>query len=51
MGEESPPTRARRVALAYLCGLTFVLYLDRMSLGKAAPFLQDDLGLTDGQVG
>ncbi len=51
MRDEMAPTSARRVTLAYLCGLTFVLYLDRMCMGKASPFLQDALRLTDGQMG
>lgn len=46
-----PPTRARYVTLAFLCALTFVLYLDRMCIGKAAPFIQQDLGLSDRQMG
>ena len=45
------PTNARRVTLAYLCSLSLVLYLDRMCIGKAAPFIQDDLDLRDWQMG
>jgi ACS family glucarate transporter-like MFS transporter len=45
------PTRARYGTLAFLCALTFVLYLDRMCIGKAAPFIQRDLSLTDRQMG
>jgi MFS transporter, ACS family, glucarate transporter len=45
------PTRARHVTLAYLCGLTLILYLDRMCMGKAAPFIQNDLGLSNSQMG
>ena len=51
MGELTEPTRARHVTLAYLCGLTLVLYLDRMCLGKTAPYIQKELRLTDGQMG
>jgi ACS family glucarate transporter-like MFS transporter len=45
------PTRGRYVTLAYLCGLTFVLYLDRMCMGKAAPFIQRELELSDFKMG
>ena len=46
-----PPTRIRFIVLAYLCGVTFILYLDRMCIGKAAPFIQDELHLSDFQMG
>ncbi|MBP3955962.1 MFS transporter [Gemmata sp. G18] len=49
--EPDPATNARYVTLAYLCGLTLILYLDRMCIGKAAPFIQDELGLLDWQMG
>jgi len=48
---DQPATNARYATLAYLCGLTLILYLDRMCIGKAAPFIQDDLGLTDLSMG
>ncbi len=53
MGAPEPdrPTSARYVTLTYLCGLTLVLYLDRMCIGKAAPFIQDELRLADWQIG
>ena len=44
-------THARYVTLAFLGGLTLILYLDRMCIGKAAPFIQDELGLLDSQMG
>ncbi len=46
-----PPTRVRYGVLAFLCGLTFLLYLDRMSIGQSAPFIQQDLALTDQEMG
>jgi MFS family permease len=49
--ESEPPTNARYVTLGYLGGLTLILYLDRMCIGKAAPFIQDELGLVDWQMG
>lgn len=45
------PTNARYVTLAYLCGLTFILYVDRMCMGKAAPFIQQEMELSDWQMG
>lgn len=45
------PTNVRFKVLAYLCGVTFILYLDRMCIGKAAPFIQDELHLSDFQMG
>jgi len=47
----TPATKTRYVALGYLSGLTLILYLDRMCIGKAAPFIQDELRLNDGQMG
>ena len=44
-------TKVRFNVLAYLCGVTFILYLDRMCIGKAAPFIQDELQLSDFQMG
>lgn len=44
---DQSPTRVRYGVLAFLCGLTFILYLDRMCIGKAAPWMQDELGLSD----
>jgi len=41
------PTRVRFVVLAYLCALTFVLYLDRVCIGQAGPAIQRDMHLTD----
>jgi hypothetical protein len=45
------PTRVRYRVLLLLCGLRLILYLDRMCLGKAAPSMQRDLGLSDRQLG
>src|ERR1700746_390408 len=41
------PTRVRFVVLAYLCCLTFILYLDRVCIGQAGPAIQRDLNLPD----
>ncbi len=37
--------------LAFLCTLSFVLYLDRVCIGKAVGPIRDDLGLTNTQMG
>jgi sugar phosphate permease len=44
------PTGVRHRVLAFLCGLTFILYLDRMCIGKAMPSMQRELGLSDVQT-
>ncbi len=48
---DSSPTRARFGVLAFLCSLSFVLYIDRACIGKAAIPLSEDLGLTEAQLG
>ncbi|MFO0846025.1 MAG: MFS transporter [Gemmataceae bacterium] len=42
----APPSRARIGVLAFLCTLTFVLYLDRVCIAQALPRIRDDLGLS-----
>lgn len=42
------PTRVRYGVLAFLAGMTFVLYLDRVCLGQALPDIQRELNLTEG---
>lgn len=37
--------------LAFLCSLSFVLYIDRACIGKAAIPIREDLGLTEAQLG
>ena len=44
------PTRVRYGVLAYLCALSFILYLDRVCIGKAAPLIEKELGLTHTQM-
>src|SRR3954467_8302042 len=41
------PSRARLTLLAYLCALTFVLYLDRVCIAQALKSIQDELGLNE----
>src|SRR5262245_5150183 len=45
------PTRVRFGVLAFLCSLTFVLYLDRVCMGKAAVSIQSELGISDTAMG
>jgi len=47
--QEAQPSKARYIVLAFLAAMTFVLYLDRVCIGQAAPMIQKDLGLTEGQ--
>ncbi len=45
------PTFVRYVVLGFLAAMTFVLYLDRVCMGKAAPRIQDDLRITNTGMG
>jgi MFS family permease len=51
MDSTPPPSRARYVVLAFLGTLVFVLYLDRICIGKAAPSIESDLGITHEAMG
>lgn len=42
-----PPTRARYVVAAFLCTMSFVLYLDRVAMGQAAKPIQDQFGISN----
>jgi ACS family glucarate transporter-like MFS transporter len=46
-----PATRVRYGVLAYLGALSFILYIDRICIGQAAPVMQRDLGLSDSAMG
>jgi ACS family glucarate transporter-like MFS transporter len=48
---EAAPTRARYGVLAFLCSLSFVLYLDRVCIGQAAPAIQKELDLSNTEMG
>ena len=41
------PTRVRYGVLAFLCALSFVLYIDRVCISQAVPVIQEDLHLTN----
>src|SRR5438876_2329784 len=46
-----PPTRVRYAVLAFLAAMTFVLYLDRVCIGQAAPMIKKELGISETQTG
>ena len=48
---DATPTRARYGVLGFLCSLSFVLYIDRACIGKAAVAIRHDLELTEAQLG
>lgn len=41
-----PPTRTRFVLIAWLCGLSSILYLDRICMSQAVKPIRDELGLS-----
>lgn len=45
-----PPTRARFVVALWLCGLSGLLYLDRICMSQAVVPIQEELGLTNTQM-
>ena len=47
---EQPPTRARFIVAAWLCGLSGILYLDRICMGQAVVPIQNELGLSNSQM-
>ena len=49
--ESESPTRVRYGVLAFLAAMTFVLYLDRVCIGQAAPAIQRERGITNTAMG
>src|SRR5947207_1612679 len=47
----APPTRVRFTVLAFLCSLSFVLYLDRVCIGQAVKPIKEELHLSNEQMG
>jgi len=45
------PTKTRHWVMVFTLALTAESYLDRVCISMAAPFIQDDLHLTDKQLG
>ncbi|MGD9723175.1 MAG: MFS transporter [Pirellulales bacterium] len=50
-GPAEQPSRARYGVLGFLCSLAFVLYIDRVCIGKAVIPIQNELGLSNTQMG
>jgi sugar phosphate permease len=44
------PSRARLIVLAYLCSLSFVLYLDRVCIGQAVTSIEDEMQLSHSRM-
>ncbi len=49
--QQAVATRVRFRVLAWLCVLTFILYLDRVCVGQAGPAIRRDLQLSETQLG
>src|SRR6266853_4168286 len=45
------PTRARDWVIVFAVTLAIITYIDRVCISKAAPLIQQDLGLTKQQMG
>ncbi len=45
------PTNARYITAAFVLGLAVITYIDRVSLGQAAPYILHDLGLSKIEMG
>lgn len=48
---EPPPTRARFALTGWLCGLSALLFFDRVCMAQAGPAIRDDLGLDRREFG
>src|SRR6516162_7514588 len=46
-----PATWVRYRVLAWICSLSFILYLDRLCISKAAPQLEEELGISHTAMG
>lgn len=44
-------TRVRGKVLILLCAMYFITYIDRVAISTAAPFMKDDLGLSNTELG
>ncbi|MSR31125.1 MAG: MFS transporter [Gemmataceae bacterium] len=49
-GSATSPTRARLIVLLWICGLTAILYLDRICMAQALVPIQKELGLSNTQI-
>lgn len=48
---KAAPTRARNIVLYFAVSLAVITYVDRVCIAKAAPAMQQELGLTKAQMG
>src|SRR3954465_14617808 len=48
---EGRPTRVRYGVMGYLCGMAFILYIDRICIGQAGTAMKAELGLSNFQWG
>ena len=49
--DSNAPTQVRYGVLAFLCLLSFILYIDRICISQAAPDMQEELGLSNTLMG
>jgi len=47
---DPPPTQARFILVGWLCGLSVLLYLDRICMGQAVVPIQKELGLSNSEI-
>jgi sugar phosphate permease len=47
----SSPSRHRWVIVAILCGVAFVLYVDRINISVSAPHIATEFGLSSQSLG
>ena len=45
------PTRVRYGVLGFACALSMITYLDRVCMGTVAPYMQNEFGLNDEELG
>jgi MFS transporter, ACS family, glucarate transporter len=48
---DAPPTRARHITMAFAILLAIIMYIDRVCISQAAPFIRRDLALNAVQMG
>jgi sugar phosphate permease len=48
---KAPATRVRYGVLAFLCALTFILYIDRICISQAADAIERDLAISHSRMG
>jgi MFS family permease len=49
--DPAPPTRTRFILIGWLCALSAILYLDRICMSQAVKPIQDELGLSNTEIG